>query len=959
MNRKYKIVIIAVSITAVMIAGVIYLSLSYLFKEDEKHLYIEFLNVSKHETDSVLNTLSIDDLIDKLVISCDSGSALQLVYQQRYIDAINDSTSVSNILLNTINNKTKSYLFSLNKYELNGVNDSTYVTFILNKYDLYKNILKNKNILYGFKISENKIINLHKQATDTNSYANYLYEEIANKADIVLVDSFGNIDNNMQVDGILAGYLDEGESSDNQLINKLSANVNLFCTYSEQKPKLKLRIKKLIEDDKYSETALRDKIRKIVKLELWQNRHNISYENCDTIRKKLMPQYLAEKSMCLLNNQDSVMPLKNSVYNRKFLVIHLGKKINKLFKNNLEHYINASYFSVSSLSQAKRLTRYKKYNTVFFVDTLLNDSVLQSLFHNVIKYGMRKNSIIVNMSNLENLKQIPDSFACLQTQYNNAYDYKLAAQAIFGGVSISGILPYKLAANYKFASGFKTDKIRLKYTLPEDADIDAEKMGEIDKIAYEGISRGAFPGCQIFVARQGKVIYNKSFGFHSYAKRRRLRNNDIFDLASVTKIAATTMAAMKMNSDKSLTISDKLSRFFKDKHIDYTRIKPDTIVNIDTFETKLISNWKSFLEQNDTVNINDSLFTVSDTVISKLTPKRNIFKVRLIDLLKHKSGISPAVPIFRYIYYKTYFLKELEKQDFYKDMLSNVYYKKFNVSNQFPDSTNLPDSIKTFIKHSFSNIYDEYFTKNYIVDTSLIELSNNQYFKQCYFDTIWRDIKQIPVFSHKVSQYSDLNMVLLQMAIDSLNKESIDRYLKRKIYRRLGLQNITYLPLRYSSYKRIVPTEVANNWRHGLLKGLVHDPSAALLGGVAGNAGLFSNAEDLGVLFQMLLNKGQYGGQQFIKPAVISKFTKRQDDTQRALGFDMPNRKAVVGSKASKNTYGHSGYTGTCVWVDPDNELVYVFLSNRNHPTSKNWKIVKHKIRERIHNAVYDAILKE
>ncbi|NJO92728.1 MAG: serine hydrolase, partial [Chloroflexia bacterium] len=178
------------------------------------------------------------------------------------------------------------------------------------------------------------------------------------------------------------------------------------------------------------------------------------------------------------------------------------------------------------------------------------------------------------------------------------------------------------------------------------------------------------------------------------------------------------------------------------------------------------------------------------------------------------------------------------------------------------------------------------------------------------------------------------------------------------IYNQLGLKTITYHPLDYYSKSKIIPTELDNSWRYGLLHGFVHDPSAALLGGMTGNAGLYSDAHDLGILFQMVLNKGSYGGIQYLKPNVVETFTKRFDDTQRALGFDMPNRKAIVGKKASQNTFGHSGYTGTCVWVDPDNQIVYVFLSNRNHPSGDNWKIVTHKIRERIHDAIYDAIIK-
>ena len=285
-------------------------------------------------------------------------------------------------------------------------------------------------------------------------------------------------------------------------------------------------------------------------------------------------------------------------------------------------------------------------------------------------------------------------------------------------------------------------------------------------------------------------------------------------------------------------------------------------------------------------------------------------------------------------------------------------YKSFKLPALFPDNTNLPDSLKQTIKKGFQKQYEEYFSNTYIKDSSDIRLAKNLYFKNEYFDTVWRDTKQLPVFSRKVYQYSDVNMVLMQMAIDSLNNKDIDTYLKKAIYKQLGLKTITYLPLRYYGKHKIIPTEQDNSWRYGLLHGFVHDPSSALLGGMAGNAGLYSNAHDLGILFQMILNQGSYGGKQYIRTEIVEQFTRRFDDTQRALGFDMPNRKAIVGKKASQKSYGHSGYTGTCVWVDPDNQIVYVFLANRNHPKAENWRIVKYQIRERIHDAIYDAMIK-
>ncbi len=958
MQNKHKIIIISLILISIAVIIFIYVQFVHKSEKKSKHLHIEFLNINDKKADSVLNSLSVDDLLDKLFIANDDSSSIfQLITAQNYLDAINDSSAIIKILQNDIKDNKKFIFFNLNNHEINNFQDSSYINFITKKYNYYKKII-NCCALCGFKLDSTQIYNLVKPSL-SNNLAPKLYKNITTQADFIYIDSSVNISKNLQVDGILAAQLKPNLNTNNQILTILKTNIDLFRTDKENIPFIKQKIKTLIANKEYSETQLKQKLRKLIKAEIWLQQQKKYVDTTKISSKKSLAEYMVEKSICAMNNEDTILPVSNKIYNKKLLIIYLGKRINKQFKKNIKHYIDAEYAVVNTDWQAKSLRKYKKYNTFLLLDKSLKDSVLSQLFSKILKYGVRENSVVINIANLENLEQIPDSLPCLQTQGSSKYDYQLAAQAIFGGIEISGILPYYMDANYQFGIGNKSPKTRLQYTTPKNAGLNAKKLSVIDKIALEGIRRGAFPACQIFVARQGKVVYNKSFGYHTYAQKQRVENNDIFDLASVTKIAATTMACMKMNSDKTLMLSDKLSHFFQDTSIDYTRIKADTLIKIDTFDINSITDWTKFLKHNDTLNIGDSLFIIADTTISKLTPKRNIFQVPLENLLKHKSGLSPAVPIFKYMCYKTFFLKYLEQKDSFNNILKYVHYREYDVSNDFPDNTNLPDSVKMRIIQGFEQSYDKYFTENYIKDTAEIQLTKNQYFKQEYFDTIWRDIKQIPVYSNKVFQYSDLNMVLLQMAMDSINGMNIDKFLKREIYQPLGLKNITFRPLINSKYSKIVPTEIAENWRRGLLKGFVHDPSSALLGGIAGNAGLFANAHDLGVLFQMILNKGNYGGQQFIKPEIVTKFTTRHEDIQRALGFDMPNRKAVVGSKASKNSFGHSGYTGTCIWIDPDNQLVYVFLSNRNHPSSKNWKIVNYKIRERIHNAIYDAISNE
>ncbi|MEM7512418.1 MAG: serine hydrolase, partial [Bacteroidota bacterium] len=208
-------------------------------------------------------------------------------------------------------------------------------------------------------------------------------------------------------------------------------------------------------------------------------------------------------------------------------------------------------------------------------------------------------------------------------------------------------------------------------------------------------------------------------------------------------------------------------------------------------------------------------------------------------------------------------------------------------------------------------------------------------------------------------EYSDVNMILLKTVVDSLTKQPFHQWIDRKIYEPLGLTTLRYLPRESINSRRLIPTENDSRWRRQLLRGYVHDPTAALLGGVSGNAGLFSNANDLAIIMQMLLNDGKYGQERFFLPETVEEFTTRKIG-RRAYGFDMKNERGNnMARSASRNTFGHTGFTGTCVWVDPDEELIFVFLSNRIHPSSRNWKLNTYQIRESIHQLLYDAIREE
>jgi CubicO group peptidase (beta-lactamase class C family) len=959
---------------------------SFIFEdiEDEINYSIPYLKIDDSKVDSVLATMNLDEKIDLFIKTRANDSLVQdtnyqklslirssnyfplkFIEQYNYFNGIADTSIISEYLKNIIScDSTKTLIYKLNDFDILSTSDSTFFKFYNHRFKFYKKLINSQNCLMGVKINPFQLSMMDSLKKDSSSSTYKLVKEFRKKLDIVLIDSFSVNQKAPDFQGvIIANQNDSNVKNFTELVHLINGVPDVLLVSQHHSESVKANAKTIILKKQHNEEKWNLKLRKLVKLRIWQEQNQTSDTITQESNNQLIEQQLVEASICLLNNQDSLLPLKN-IYNQRFVIAWVGNHAKNEFPDYFKKYANSQllYLKPNENNWQNKLKYLQNRAFIVYVlDTLLMDTSEQNQLLSLIENMNPEKSLFVNFGNYKNLSFVPDSFICLQTLGNSKNDYKFAAQAIFGGIACEGGLPFNITKGYSFGTKFTSTKKRLKYTIPEDAGLDPEKLEEIDKIAWQGISSGAFPGCQIFVAKEGKVVLNKSYGYHTYSRRYRVEEDDVYDLASVTKIAAATTAAMKMISDQKMSLNDKLGKFFKNTTIDYTRIQPDTVVQIDTFFTSSIQNWKEFLEQNDTLNINDTSFITRDTIITKLTPSRNIFKVPVFDLLRHKSGIVPAVPVFRYMYYKAYFIKQL------KDELEAIHgksgpmfdFKSFKLPDAFPDNTSLPDTLKLAIKKGFKTQYEKYFSKKFVKDTSDIQLTNALYFKNEYFDTIWRDIKQLPVFSRKVSQYSDINMVLLQMAIDSLNKKSIDEYLKKNVYKQLGLKTITYRPLKYYSKNKIIPTELDDSWRYGLLHGFVHDPSAALLGGMTGNAGLYSNAHDLGILFQMILNKGTYGGVQYLKPGVVEKFTKRFDDTQRALGFDIPNRKAVVGKNASKNTFGHSGYTGTCVWVDPDNQLVYIFLSNRNHPNGSNWKIVTHKIRERIHDAIYNAIIKD
>ncbi|MBU2915154.1 serine hydrolase domain-containing protein [Reichenbachiella agariperforans] len=388
----------------------------------------------------------------------------------------------------------------------------------------------------------------------------------------------------------------------------------------------------------------------------------------------------------------------------------------------------------------------------------------------------------------------------------------------------------------------------------------------IDSIATGAIEAGAFPGCQILLAQRGQVFYHQSFGFHTYDSTRMVANSDIYDLASVTKITATTLALMKMYDEELIDLDQTLGYYFADL---------------------------------------------------KRSNKRDL---TLRKVLAHQAGIKSWIP-----YYQV-------------SQRRNGRYRRRTISAD--SSENYPNRIPG----SELFLYKDYYDKK-----------------------IRRMIKRSKLYEEEAYVYSGLSFYLFPELIERISGLSFDQYLSDTFYNPIGASTLGFEPLDNYPIDKIVPTEIDSFFRMTPLHGVVHDEGAAMMQGVSGNAGLFSNSWDLAKVMQMWLNGGSYDGKEYLSDSVIEEFTRCQYcdlDNRRGLGFDKPlitydSIKSSVAKAASPRSYGHSGYTGTFVWMDPENELLFIFLSNRVYPSRDNRKIYELNVRPNIHTLVYELLEKQ
>jgi beta-glucosidase-like glycosyl hydrolase/CubicO group peptidase (beta-lactamase class C family) len=439
---------------------------------------------------------------------------------------------------------------------------------------------------------------------------------------------------------------------------------------------------------------------------------------------------------------------------------------------------------------------------------------------------------------------------------------QLAAQSLFGAHDVNGFLPVTSTDWACFGQGIKKVFLqkRMGYAPPEAVGMSTDSLALMEGIVAEMINTGAAPGCQILVARNNKVVWQKAYGHFTYELNEPVTNESIYDLASVTKVAASTISVMRLVDNGQLRLDNRMSGYVHE---------------------------------------------LSATNKKDLTVR---------EIMAHHAGLQPWIP----------------------------FYQQTLTADKLPS----PNLYSTSAKPGFT-----------------IPVAKDLYMENTWADSVWQQIFRSSLTGNKQYKYSDLGLYLTARAIQHLTGKGVDQYAALEYYRPLGLSTTTFNPWKKGLTLRCVPTEEDAYFRKQRIQGYVHDMGAAMLGGVSGHAGLFSNANDLAKIFQMLLNGGNYGGRHYLNPETVKQFTTRfPGSSRRGIGFDMketdPKQTANMSALAGPNTFGHLGFTGICAWADPDKNLIFIFLSNRTYPTMENNKLMNGDFRPRLQGVAYRAIMK-
>ena len=640
--------------------------------------------------------------------------------------------------------------------------------------------------------------------------------------------------------------------------------------------------KNFINAQKITVEELEHKCRKILALKFWSGLNIKTEVNARNIDADLSPpasldliRSLYAAALTVLSNNNNILPLKN-IDNLKVATLAINSASTP-FQTQLGKYMKVDNYNINpSNSRAvdELLRKLSEYDVVLAgvygltQQPARNFGVTNEL-SNFIDRLTKDNKCVIawfgNPYGIDRIKSLQNADGLILTYQDNRDVEELSAQLIFGAIGAKGALPVTINDKWKSGFGIITPgNLRMQYGLPESAGISSELlMLKVDSIANAGLMAKAYPGCVVMVARKGVVVYQKTYGYHTYDNKIQVKEDDLYDLASITKVSATLAGFMLLNSEG--------------------KFSPD----------KTLGSYLPFFRNSN---------------------KENLV---LREIFAHQAGFVAFIPFYR---------------------------EALNVDGSYKPNT---------VSRNFSEEYP-------------VMMTPNAYLHKDYRAKMFEEIKESRL-GRKRYLYSDLGFIITPQIIENITGEKWNEFVTNNIYKKIGANDMIFNP--YSKYPldRIVPTENETIFRKQQLHGTVHDETASMLGGISGHAGLFATSNDLMKLMELYRRMGNYGGEQLIDENVLKDYTSIQfarNNNRRGLGFDkpainnsrLPDNEKYPCRDASPSSFGHTGYTGTFVWVDPEKEISVIFLSNRVYPTRNNNKITSLKIRGSILQAVYDSI---
>ena len=610
---------------------------------------------------------------------------------------------------------------------------------------------------------------------------------------------------------------------------------------------------------------------------------DLKKEEYKDLRKRLF-----EDAVTVLRNENQVIPLAN---NKRIAVVTIGNTKNDVYNGLVDYGLNVKSFVVQKDEISGKTTEWLKslesYDLV--VVSIEKTSMFASSNYgindatvNFFNRLVAQNDVILNLFACPyalDLFRINNSVKGLVVGYQDEVPaVNAVVKVLTGEMKAKGTLPVS-TSKFKCGDGIVTGasektgfvpmpmektisptqpvKETNVFPLPT-GNMPARYASRLDSIAVSGLRQGAYPGCQIVAMKDGKVVYDKCFGSFTYGGGHLVQPDDLYDIASCTKIFASTLAIMKLYDDGKIDLNKTLADFFP-----YLKGKEHG-------------------------------------------------KLKLIEIMTHQAGLKAWVPFY-----------------------------KVTVDGNGPKL--------------------EYYS-NQINENHTVRVAENLYLVNDYVDRIFDSVSKTPLGKTKYL-YSDMGFYYIPKIVKLLTNQNIEDYLQQQYYGPMNLNHICYKPLNHFTRDQIAPTENDTIFRHQLVWGDVHDQAAAMMGGVAGHAGLFSNARDLAAIMQMLLDEGVYNGKRYLKPETVRYFTKApfadSNDNRRGIGFDklpIGKKGSCTASKSgSMRGYGHTGFTGTFAWADPANKTIIIFLSNRVYPDAEPNKLVKTGIRSILHDVLYEA----